>query len=58
MDDPFRLTDRVIQAIEAQIALLVHDGGFGEVTLVVEKHRIARITTTTSAKVEDRPRKR
>jgi len=53
VEDPFHLTERHVRAIEAQIQLIVHDGGFGEVTLVVEKHRIARVTTTVSAKFDD-----
>jgi hypothetical protein len=52
-DAQFRLTDGHIRAIEAQIQLILHDGGYGEVGLIIFKYRIARITTTTSDKVED-----
>lgn len=51
----FHLTDHHIQAIQAQINLIAMEGGYGEVRLVLERGRIARLQTTTSLTVHDEP---
>lgn len=51
----FHLTEHHIHAIQAQINLIEAEGGYGEVRLVLERGRIARLQTTTSLTVHDEP---
>jgi hypothetical protein len=51
----FHLTEHHIEAIQAQINLIAMEGGYGEVRLVLERGRIARLQTTTSLTVHDEP---